>query len=63
VGGHHGEVKRVALQRWEGVQNAYRNPLETLSLTLHPFHLADASPQTSVQGHSRLHAAVAAMET
>jgi len=56
-------VKRVALQRWEGVQNAYRHHLETLSLTLHPFHLHDASPQTSLQVQSRLHAAVDAVET
>ena len=60
---HHVEVKRVALQRWEGVQNAYRHHLETLSLTLHPFHLHDASPQTSLQVQSRLHAAVDAVET
>jgi Family of unknown function (DUF6399)/IclR helix-turn-helix domain len=60
---HHVEVKRVALQRWEGVQNAYRHHLETLSLTLHPFHLHDASPQTSRQVQSRLHAAVDAVET
>jgi hypothetical protein len=60
---HHIEVKRVALQRWEGVQNAYRHHLETLSLTLHPFHLHDASPQTSLQVQSRLHTAVDAVET
>jgi Family of unknown function (DUF6399) len=60
---HHVEVKRAAVQRWEGVQNAYRHHLETLSLTLHPFHLHDASPQTSVQVQSRLHAEVAALET
>jgi Family of unknown function (DUF6399)/IclR helix-turn-helix domain len=60
---HHVEVKRAAVQRWEGVHSTYRHHLETLSLTLHPFHLHDASPQTSVQVHSRLHAEVAAMET
>jgi hypothetical protein len=41
---HYVEVKRVALQWWEGMQNAYHHHLETLSLTLHPFHLHDASP-------------------
>jgi hypothetical protein len=56
---HHVEVKRAAVRRWEGVQNAYRHHLETLSLTLHPFHLHDASPQTSARVHSRLHATVA----
>jgi hypothetical protein len=60
---HHVEVKRAAFQRWEGVQSTYRHHLETLSLTRHPFHLHDASPQTSVQVHDRLHAAVAALET
>jgi hypothetical protein len=60
---HHVEVKRAAVQRWEGVQNAYRHHLETLSLTLHPFHLHDSSPQTSAQVHSRLHTEVAAIET
>jgi len=57
------EVKRAAVQRWEGVQSTYRDHLETISLTLHPFHLYDSSPQTSAQVHSRLHAEVAAMET
>ena len=60
---HHVEVKRAAVQQWEEVQSTYRHHLETLSLTLHPFHLHDASPQTSVQVHRRLHAEVAAMET
>ena len=57
------EVKRAAVQRWEGVQSTYRAHLETLSLPLHPFHLHDASPHTSAQVHSRLHTAVAARET
>jgi len=57
------EVKRAAVQRWEGVQSTYRDHLETISLTLHPFHLHDASPQTSAQVHSRLHTEVAAIET
>jgi len=60
---HHVEVTRAAVQRWAEVQSTYRHHLETLSLTLHPFHLHDASPQTSVQVHSRLHAEVAAIET
>jgi uncharacterized protein DUF6399/IclR-like helix-turn-helix domain-containing protein len=59
----HVEVTRAAVQRWEEVQSTYRHHLETLSLTLHPFHLHDASPQTSVEVHSRLHAEVAALET
>jgi Family of unknown function (DUF6399) len=60
---HHGEGKRAAVQQWEEGQSTYRHHLETLSLTRHPFHLHDASPHTSVQGHSRRPAAGAAMET
>ena len=60
---HHVEMKRAAGQRWEGVHSPYRHHLETLSLTRHPFALHDASPQTSVQVHSRLHAEVAARAT
>jgi len=36
--------------------------LETLSLTLHPFRIADSAPQTSAQVESALQAAVAAIE-
>ena len=38
------EVRRADVQRWEGVHSTYRHHLETLSLTLHPFHLHDSSP-------------------
>jgi hypothetical protein len=37
--------------------------LETLSLTRHPFHIDDSTPQTSKQVHSRLRAEVEAIET
>jgi hypothetical protein len=57
------EVKRAAVQRWEEVHSTYRHHLETLSLTLHPFHLHDSRPQTSAQVYSRLQAEVAAIET
>jgi len=57
------EVKRAAVQCWQGVHSTYRAHLETISLTLHPFHLHDSSPQTSAQVHSRLHTEVAAIET
>ena len=60
---NHVEVKRAGVERWEGVHSTYRDHLEILSLTLHPFHLHDSSPQTSAQVSSRLHAAVAAVET
>jgi Family of unknown function (DUF6399)/IclR helix-turn-helix domain len=60
---HHVEVRRVDVQRWEDVHSTYRHHLEVLSLTLHPFHIQDSTPQTSEQVDSRLHAAVAAIET
>jgi len=57
-----GEARRAEVQRWEAVQHTYRHHLETLSLTLHPFGIADSAPQTSAQVNSRLHAAVEAIE-
>jgi hypothetical protein len=44
------------------MQRTYRHHLETLSLTLHPFGIADSTPQTSAQVESRLHAEVEAIE-
>jgi hypothetical protein len=55
------ETRRAEVQRWEEVQRAYRHHLETLSLTLHPFGIADSAPQTSAQVDSRLHAEVEAI--
>jgi hypothetical protein len=57
------EASRAEVQRWEEVQRTYRHHLETLSLTLHPFGIADSAPQTSAQIQSRLQAEVAAIET
>jgi hypothetical protein len=48
--------------RWEEAHHTYRRHLETLSLTLHPFRMADAAPQTSAQVASHLQTAVAAIE-
>ena len=63
--GHEGallvETSRVEVQRWTEVQRTYRQHLETLSLTLHPFHIDDATAQTSTQVARRLHAEVEAM--
>jgi IclR helix-turn-helix domain len=47
------EARHVEVQRWEEVQRTYRHHLETLSLTLHPFGIADSAPQTSAQVASR----------
>jgi len=57
------EVRRAEVQRWEGVHSTYRHHLEALSLTLHPLHIDDSTPQTSAQVHSRLEAEVAAIAT
>jgi hypothetical protein len=56
------EAKRTEVTRWEAVQRTYRHELETLSLTLHPFRIADSTPQTSAQVASQLTAAVEAIE-
>src|SRR2546427_1276602 len=45
---------------WE-VHSTYRHHLETLSLTLHPFSIADSVPQTSEQVQSQLPAEVEAI--
>jgi hypothetical protein len=58
-----GEASRAEVRRWEEVRNAYRHHLEALSLSLHPFGLLDATPQTSAQVESRWQAAVQAIET
>ena len=55
-------AKQAEVQHWEAVQGTYRQHLETLSLTLHPFRIADATPQTSDQVASQWHAVVEAIE-
>lgn len=57
------EASRAEVQRWEEVRSAYRHHLETLSLSLHPFGILDATAQTSDQVQSRLQAEVQAIET
>ena len=54
--------RRAKVQQWEAVQHTYRHHLETLSLTLHPFRIADSTPQTSAQMASQLYAVVDAIE-
>ena len=58
-----GEASRTEVRRWEDVHRTSRHPLETLSLTLHPFTFHDSTPQTSAQVHIRLHAAGNAIAT
>jgi hypothetical protein len=55
-------ARHAEVQRWAALQHTYRQHLETLSLTLHPFRLADSTPQTSAQVASRLDAEVEAIE-
>jgi len=55
-------ARQTEVSRWEEAHNSYRGLLETLSLTLHPFRIADSAPQTSAQVASHLHATVAAIE-
>jgi len=56
------EASRAEVAQWTEVQDTYRQHLETLSLTLHPFDIDDATAQTSQQVARRLHAEVEAIE-
>jgi hypothetical protein len=55
------EARQAEVRRWEVVQRTYRHHLETLSLTLHPFGIADSAPQTSAEVESHLQATVEAI--
>jgi Family of unknown function (DUF6399)/IclR helix-turn-helix domain len=55
-------TRQAEVTRWEEAHQTYRNYLETLSLTLHPFRMADSAPQTSAQVASHLQATVEAIE-
>jgi hypothetical protein len=56
------EVQQAEVTRWEEVSHVYRGYLESLSLTLHSFHISDSTPQTSAQVESQLTATVEAIE-
>jgi hypothetical protein len=56
------EARQAAVTRWDEAHHMYRQHLETLSLTLHPFCISDSAPQTSAQVESHLQVAVAAIE-
>lgn len=56
------ETAQAEMRRWETVQSEYRQRLETLSLTLHPFRLDDSTPQTSAQVESQVHTQIEAIE-
>lgn len=54
-------TRHTEVTRWEEAHHTSRRHLETLSLTLHPFRIADSAPQTSAQVESHLQAAVDAI--
>jgi hypothetical protein len=56
------ETAQAEVRRWETVQSEYRQRLETLSLTLHPFRIDDSTPQTSAQVASQAHTQIEAIE-
>ena len=55
-------MRHAEVTHWEEARRTYRNHLETLSLTLHPFRLVDSTPQTSAQVAIRLQATIEAIE-
>jgi hypothetical protein len=57
-----GEAKPAAVTRWEARQPASRQRLATLSLTLHPCGINEATPQTSLQVEAPWPAPVTAMD-
>jgi hypothetical protein len=57
-----GEARQAEGQQWAEGQRTSRQHLETLSLTLHPFHIVDSTPQTSDQVASQLQVHVEAIE-
>jgi len=56
------EAAHTEVKRWEGLQREYRQRLETISLTLHPFRSDDSAPQTSQEVDNRVQAQVQAIE-
>jgi hypothetical protein len=56
------EASQAEVRQWEEIHHTYRQHLETLSLTLHPFGIADSAPQTSAQVYSQLQTTLEAIE-
>src|SRR6478672_2024844 len=56
------DTRQAEATRWAEGHNTYRRLLETISYTLHPFHISGATPQTSAQVENQLLAAVEALE-
>jgi Family of unknown function (DUF6399) len=55
-------ARQAEVTRWEEAHHTSRHHLATLSLTLHPFRMAESAPQTSAQVESHLQAAVEAID-
>ncbi len=56
------EARAAEVTRWEGVHSVYRQPLETRSLLVHPWHLCDSRRQTSAEVERHVHAESRAIE-
>src|SRR5215472_7135071 len=56
------EARQAEVTRWAEAAHIYRGHLESLSLTLHPFHLSGSTPQTSAPVENQLMATVEAIE-
>jgi Family of unknown function (DUF6399)/IclR helix-turn-helix domain len=50
------DARQVEVTQWEEAHHTYRDLLETVSLILHPFRIADSAPQTSAEVESQLQA-------
>jgi len=57
------EASEAEVQRWQGVRSAYRDHLDNLSHTMHPWRLLDSIRQTSQEVEGQLQAEIAALAT
>ncbi len=62
VAHRHLRATQALVTKWEAARRAYRQHLEMLSLTMHPFAICDGSPQSSVGVERRLQAELKALE-
>jgi hypothetical protein len=51
------------VERWEGIRHTYRGHLMRLSLIVHPWRVADSTPQSSQEVEQQLEAEIEAIET
>jgi hypothetical protein len=56
------EACEAEARRWESVHSAYRHHLETVSLIMHPWRVADSTRQTSEDVERQLYAETRAIE-